>query len=141
MPTTTLQSLITAFGAGSGDLSPLAANTTFERAVNAELSARAAVVVAAENLAATTDDLTSGVAVFSGAMRAIRLVAKRFPETAKFADEAAKQVQLAMGVVAYNPQPVGVVNPTAVPAPAAPEPLWRRKWTPPPAAPAAASTK
>jgi hypothetical protein len=106
MAPTTLQSLITASGTNSGDLAPLAANTTFERSVNAELAARDAVVVATEARAARSEDLISAVSLFAGAMRSIRAVAKRFPETAKFMDEAAKQVQGAMGAAAYNPQPL-----------------------------------
>jgi hypothetical protein len=122
----TLQSLISDSGAGSGDLSPLAANTTFERAVNAELTARDAAATAAEKLAARTDDLASGVATFSGAMRALRAVSKRYPETSKFIDEAVKQVQLSMGAVAYNPQPLPGEKgaPATTPAtPATPTPL------------------
>jgi hypothetical protein len=106
MAPTTLQSIITSSGTGSGDLAPLAANTTFSNSVNAELAARDAVVLATEARAARTEDLVAGVALFAGAMRSIRAVAKRFPETSKFMDEAAKQVQGAMGAAAYNPQPL-----------------------------------
>jgi hypothetical protein len=48
-------------------------------------------------------------------MGAIRAVAKRFPETAKHMDDAAKSVQLAMGVVAYNPQPLPTDKPGTAP--------------------------
>jgi hypothetical protein len=106
MAPTTLQSIITSSGTGSGDLAPLAANTTFSNSVNAELAARDAVVLATEARAARTEDLVAGVALFAGAMRSIRAVAKRFPETSKFMDEAAKQTQAAMGAAAYNPQPL-----------------------------------
>jgi hypothetical protein len=106
MAPTTLSTLISASGTGSGDLAPLAANTTFERSVNAELAARDAVVLATEARAARTEDLVAGVSLFAGAMRSIRAVAKRFPETSKFMDEAAKQTQAAMGAAAYNPQPL-----------------------------------
>src|ERR1700691_1505678 len=139
MAPTTLQSLISASGTNSGDLAPLAANTTFERSVNAELAARDAVVVATEARTARSEDLISAVSLFAGAMRSIRAVAKRFPETSKFMDEAAKQTHAAMGAAAYNPQPLvtdkegGLVAPgTPVLATAPVQPVTPKPVTPAP---------
>jgi hypothetical protein len=104
MPPTTVQSLITA--SGSSDLAPLAANDTFTRIANVELAARDANAAAAEAAVARTEEVSSAVNLFASAMRSVRAVAKRFPETSKFTDEAAKQLSLAMSAVAYNPQPL-----------------------------------
>ena len=100
---TTLQSYIATMGPSSADLQPLAANETYRRAVDAELAAREASAAAAAAVAERTEDLYSGVRPFATAMSAIRAVAKRFPETSKHMDDAAKSVQAAMGIVAYNP--------------------------------------
>lgn len=100
---TTLQSYIATMGPSSADLQPLAANETYRRAVDAELAAREASAAAAAAVAERTENLYSGVWPFATAMSAIRAVAKRFPETSKHMDDAAKSVQAAMGIVAYNP--------------------------------------
>ncbi len=100
---TTLQSYIATMGPSSADLQPLAANETYRRAVDAELAAREASAAAAAAVAERTENLYSGVRPFATAMSAIRAVAKRFPETSKHMDDAAKSVQAAMGIVAYNP--------------------------------------
>jgi len=142
-------------GKNAGDLQPLVANDTYSRAVNAELTSRAATVTATAAELARHEDVSSGVAAFSTAMGAIRAVAKRFPETAKHMDDAAKSVQLAMGVVAYNPQPLptdkaltprpGILTPlrpfvidaTTLATPPAPPPPVPPAPPAPPAAPAA----
>jgi hypothetical protein len=136
----TVQSLIAA--SGSGDLSALAANDTFTRAANAELAARANAAAATEAALTRTEEVTSAVNLFAGAMRSIRAVAKAFPETAKFMDEAAKQVQSAMGAVAYNPQPLPTDKPAATPpAKPLPEATATGVAPAPPAPPAAPVTK
>jgi hypothetical protein len=119
MPKTTLQSIIST--SGSDDLAPLAANDTFSRQVNVELAARDAATLASEAAVARTEEVSSAVSLFSTATRAIRAVSKRFPETAKFMDEALKQTQLAMGAVSYNPQPLPG-EPVPTPAPTTPAP-------------------
>lgn len=100
---TTLQSYIATMGPSSADLQPLVANETYRRAVDAELAAREASAAAAAAVAERTENLYSGVWPFATAMSAIRAVAKQFPETSKHMDDAAKSVQAAMGIVAYNP--------------------------------------
>jgi hypothetical protein len=119
----TLQSYITEVApTSSADLAPLVANSTYQKAVDAELALRDKAAEAAAAVAALQDDLHTGVAPFAAAMSGLRAVAKRFPETAKFIDEAAKQVQLAMGVVAYNPPPVAKPLPPATATGVAPTP-------------------
>jgi hypothetical protein len=123
----TLQSYITKVaGSSASDLTPLAANDTFRRAVDAELSAREAQANAAAIAASRLDDLYSSVSPFASAMGAIRAIAKRFPETSKFMDDAAKSVQGGMGVVLYNPPsttPVTPVTPPVKPPTPPPAPL------------------
>lgn len=133
----TLQSYIAQVaGSNAADLSPLAANVTYSKAVNAELAARDTAAAAAAAVVARDTDLYTGVQPFAAAMGGLRSVAKRFPETAKLIEEAAKLVQQAMGIVAYNPPPLTLPvpptpAPTPTPTPATPPP------TPAPAAPVA----
>jgi len=115
----TLQSYINATaGPNAADLSPLVTNDTYRKAVDQELAVREAATTAATAAAAREADLFSGVQPFASAMGAIRTIAKRFPETSKHMDDAAKAVQAAMGVVAYNPQPLPQPTP-ATPLPSA----------------------
>lgn len=102
----TLQSIIDATaGPGSSDLQPLIGNEAYRSAVDAELVVLDAKEQATAAIAAKSDDLTSTVQLFAGAMRGLRGIAKRFPESSAFINEAIKQTQLAMGVVANNPTP------------------------------------
>jgi hypothetical protein len=135
---TTLQSHINSTaGISAADLSPLVANDTYRSAVDRELALREAATVAAAAALAREDELLSATQPFATAMGAIRAIAKRFPETAKFMDEAAKAVQAAMGVVAYNPQPIAEAKPATPPShtPAPGNEPWRRKWQAPTPAP------
>jgi hypothetical protein len=130
---TTLQSYITQVApSAAADLAPLVANDTYRKAVDAELAVREKASVAAAAEAARTEELHAGVAPFATAMGGIRAVAKRFPEASKFTDEAAKQMQLAMGAVAYNPQPL----PTEKPASETPTVNATGATPPPPPPPA-----
>jgi hypothetical protein len=131
----TLQSYIAQVaGPNASDLAPLAANATYSKAVNAELAARDTAAVAAAAVVARDTDLYTGVQPFAAAMGGLRSVAKRFPETVKLIEEAAKLVQQAMGIVAYNPPPLTPTPPTPTPAPA---PIPIPAVPPPTPAPAA----
>jgi len=124
----TLQSIIDATaGPGSSDLQPLVANETYRSAVDAELVVLDAKEQATAAIAAKSDDLTSTVQLFAGAMRGLRGIAKRFPESSAFITEAIKQTQLAMGAVANNPTPAPAVVTAPTPTAAATQPAQPTK--------------
>jgi hypothetical protein len=100
--TTTVQSII-GKDANAGDLTPLSRNDTFTAAANAELATIEDAAERAQVLAAKNENLTGTISTFSTAVGSLRAIGKRFPESAKFIDEAIKQTQLAMGVVKDNP--------------------------------------
>ena len=133
---TTLQSYINSTtGSAASDLAPLVANETYRRAVDAELSARENAAAAAAAVSDREEHLANGVQPFANAAGALRAVAKRFPETSKHIEDAVHSLQLAMGLVAYNPPPISApeartVNATgATPTPTAwaGVPRWQRK--------------
>jgi hypothetical protein len=131
---TTLQSYINSTtGPAASDLAPLVANETYRRAVDAELSARENAAAAAAAVSDREEHLANGVQPFANAAGALRAVAKRFPETSKHIEDAVHSLQLAMGLVAYNPPPIAearTVNATgATPTPTAwaGVPRWQRK--------------
>ena len=118
MATNNLQSVI-ASTPNSSDLSALGANETFRAVVDAELAAKANAAAAAAAHNDRIEDVASGVQTFSSAMSAVRNLGKRFPECVAFTNEAAKQIQLAMGVVHYNvPKTPAPAPTTAATAPA-----------------------
>jgi hypothetical protein len=122
MPTT-VQSLVSAnAGTSASDLQPLLANDAFCSAANAELKALDNAVAANAALSEKSENLTSAIHTFAGAMGSLRAIAKRFPETSNYVAEAVKQVQLAMGVVKGNVPKTNPV-PTPVPAPVPPTPV------------------
>jgi hypothetical protein len=99
------------------ELSALAANDTYSRAVNAELDLRYRAATSAAALAAAQEDLAGTVTLFSGAVAAARAVAARFPECAKDISDAIRSLQLAMGVVKYNVPAAAAAPGTAPVAP------------------------
>ena len=141
---TTLSSLLSQVAPGSSsNLEPLVANETYRRAVDRELASREAAAAAAR-VVEFEDSLANGIQPFAAAMSGIRAAARRFPEASTILGEAATLVQRAMGVVAYNPQPLetpaearadAAQGASPEPAPSGPEPApsgppaWKkRKW-------------
>lgn len=104
MQTNTLSAIVSK-DPNSSDLSPLVSNSTYAKAVDAELALLEDASIKAQALTARNEDLRGMVQVFSQAITGLKGIATRFPEAATPINEAQKQVQLAMGLVANNPPP------------------------------------
>lgn len=94
---------------------PLLANESFRRRADVALANADDAQKRAAAAAAADEDFSGIVRMFASAKSALAAISKKFPESARFTDEAAKQIDLAMQV-AVGEAPVQESAPGTTPS-------------------------
>jgi hypothetical protein len=108
----------------AGYVAPLLHNEAFRRGADSQLAATDLAAARAQDAAAAHEDYSTTIRMFAAVKRGLAALVKRFPETAKHTDEAARQMDMAMScVVGDVPDAVVRTGPAPSPFLRAPAPV------------------